>query len=121
MREATGQGGLDSDAAIRLRELERTAAVNKTLFEEFLQKAKISDEQSTLQARDARVVRPAQPGGQSFPDRQGVLMKALLVGFGLGVGGAILMEMLKHGFTTPHAGREIARRPRACLCATDGS
>ncbi|HET8720543.1 MAG TPA: GumC family protein, partial [Nitrospira sp.] len=34
VREATGQGGLDSDAAIRLRELERTAAVNKTLFEE---------------------------------------------------------------------------------------
>ena len=32
MREATGQGGLDSDAAIRLRELERTAAVNKTPF-----------------------------------------------------------------------------------------
>ena len=43
MREATGQGGLDSDAAIRLRELERTAAVNKSLFEEFLQKAKITD------------------------------------------------------------------------------
>ena len=121
MHEATGQGGLDSDAAIRLRELERTAAVNKTLFEEFLQKAKISDEQSTLQARDARVVRPAQPGGQSFPDRQRVLMTALLVGFGLGVGGAILMEMLKHGFTTPQPGREIARRPRPCLCATDGS
>ena len=32
VREATGQGGLDSDAAIRLRELERTAAVNKTSF-----------------------------------------------------------------------------------------
>ena len=70
MREATGQGGLDSDAAIRLRELERTAAVNKSLFEDFLQKAKISDEQSTFQARDARIVMPAQPGGQSFPDSQ---------------------------------------------------
>ena len=32
VREATGQGGLDSDAAIRLRELERTAAVNKNFF-----------------------------------------------------------------------------------------
>ena len=73
----------------------------RRLFEEFLQKAKISDEQSTLQARDARVVRPAQPGGQSFPDRQRVFMTALLLGFGLGVGGAILIEMLKHGFTTP--------------------
>ena len=40
MREATGQGELDNDDAVKLRELERTAAVNKTLFEEFLQKAK---------------------------------------------------------------------------------
>src|SRR5262249_1841329 len=73
MREATGQGGLDSDAAIRLRELERTAAVNKTLFEEFLQKAKISDEKSTFQTRDVRVVVPAQPGFKSFPNSQRIL------------------------------------------------
>ena len=60
MREATGQGGLDNDDAVRLRELERTAAVNKTLFEDFLQKAKITDEQSTFRARDVRVIMPAQ-------------------------------------------------------------
>src|SRR5262249_16717208 len=111
MLEATGQGGLDSDAAIRLRELERTAAVNKTLFEDFLQKAKVSDEQSTLQARDARIVRPAQAGGQSFPDRNSVLMRALMVGIGLGVGGAILIEMLNHGFTTPRQVEELLGVP----------
>ena len=55
MREATGQGGLDSQDAVRLRELERTAAVNKSLFEDFLQKAKVSEEQSTFRARDVRV------------------------------------------------------------------
>jgi uncharacterized protein involved in exopolysaccharide biosynthesis len=43
MREATGQGGLDSDGAIRLRELERNAAVNKSLFDDFLQKAKVTE------------------------------------------------------------------------------
>ena len=68
MREATGQGGLDSEDAVRLRELERTAAVNKSLFEDFLQKAKVSEEQSTFRARDVRVITPAQPGGQSFPN-----------------------------------------------------
>ena len=66
MREATGQGGLDSEAGIHLRELERTAAVNKSLFEDFLQKAKITAEQSTFQARDARIVMPAQPGVAEF-------------------------------------------------------
>ena len=111
VREATGQGGLDSDAAIRLRELERTAAVNKTLFEDFLQKAKISDERSTFQARDARIVLPAQSGGKSFPNNQQVLMTALLFGLALGIGGAFLIEMLNHGFTTPRQVEDLLKLP----------
>ena len=101
MRQATGQGELDNEDAVRLRELERTAAVNKSLFEEFLQKAKITDEQATFRARDVRVIMPAQPGGQSFPNTRRVLLIALFAGLGLGVGGAFAMEMLKAGFTTP--------------------
>jgi polysaccharide biosynthesis transport protein len=100
MREATGQGELDNDDAVKLRELERTAAVNKTLFEEFLQKAKVTDEASTFQARDVRVIMPAQQGGKSFPNTQRALLIALLAGLGLGVGGALVMEKLKSGFTT---------------------
>ena len=111
VREATGQGGLDSEAAIRLRELERTAAVNKTLFEDFLQKAKISDERSTFQARDARIVLPAQPGGKSFPNNQQVWMTALLFGLALGIGGAFLIEMLNHGFTTPRQVEDLLKLP----------
>src|SRR5262249_36897225 len=101
MREATGQGQLDNDDAVRLRELERTAAVNKSLFEDFLQKAKITDEQSTFRANDVRVIMPAQPGGQSFPNSKKILLLALLGGLGLGVGGALAMERLKAGFTAP--------------------
>ncbi len=86
---------------MKLRELERTAAVNKTLFEDFLQKAKITDEQSTFRARDVRVIMPARAGGQSFPDTRKVLLTALLAGLGLGVGGAFAMEMLRAGFTSP--------------------
>ena len=101
MREATGQGELSNDDTVKLRELERTAAVNKTLFEEFLQKAKITDEQATFRARDVRVIRPAQPGGQSYPNSRRVLLIALFAGLGLGVGGAYVIEMLKAGFTSP--------------------
>ena len=111
MREATGQGELDNDDAVRLRELERTAAVNKTLFEDFLQKAKITDEQSTFRARDVRVIMPAQPGGQSFPNTRRVLLMALFAGLGLGVGGAFAMEMLKAGFTTPREVEEALGIP----------
>ena len=84
MDEATGQGTLNNDDTVKLRELERTTAVNKTLFEEFLQKAKITDEQSTFRARDVRVIMPAQTGGQSFPNSRKVLLNALLAGLGLG-------------------------------------
>jgi polysaccharide biosynthesis transport protein len=101
MREATGQGELNNEDSVRLRELERTATVNKSLFEDFLQKAKITDEQSTFRAREVRIIEPAQFGMQTFPNRNRVLMMAMLMGFGIGVGGAFAMELLKAGFTTP--------------------
>src|SRR5262249_20483075 len=67
LREATGQTSIDDTTAIRLRELERTAAVNKSLFEDFLQRAKLTQEQSTFEAREARVITPAlPPGGPSY-------------------------------------------------------
>jgi exopolysaccharide transport family protein len=110
-REATGQGGLDSEAAVRLRELERTAAVNKSLFEDFLQRAKVTDEQSTFRARDARVITPAQFGGQTFPNTQRVLIVAFVIGIGLGFGVAIAMEMLNAGFTTPRQVEELLGIP----------
>ena len=100
MREATGQGGLDYDDSVRLRELERTAAVNKSLFEDFLQKAKIADEHSTFRPREARIIMPAQSGGQTFPNPQCVMMMALVLGLGLGVGGGLALEMLNLGFTS---------------------
>jgi exopolysaccharide transport family protein len=111
MRQATGQGELDNEDAVKLRELDRTAAVNKTLFEEFLQKAKITDEQATFRARDVRVIMPAQPGGQSFPDPRRTFLIALFAGLGLGIGGAMAMEMLKAGFTTPREVEETLGIP----------
>src|SRR5262249_25053497 len=101
MREATGQGGLNYDDSVRLRELERTAAVNKSLFEDVLQKAKITDGQSTFRPRDVRIIMPPQKGGQSFPTPRKTLLTALFIGFGLGVGGALAMEKLNAGFGTP--------------------
>jgi exopolysaccharide transport family protein len=111
MDDATGQGALDNDDTVKLRELERTAAVNKTLFEEFLQKVKITDEQATFRARNVRVIVPAKPGGQSFPDTRKALLTALLAGLGLGVGGAFAMERLRSGFTSPREVEETLGIP----------
>ena len=38
-------------------------------------------------------------------------MMALLVGIGLGVGGAVLIEMLNHGFTTPRQVEDLLGVP----------
>jgi polysaccharide biosynthesis transport protein len=102
MREATGQGGLDNEDAVRLRELERTAAVNKSLFEDFLQKAKVTEEQSTFKSRDSRIITPAQPpDAPSSPRKIRTLILALFAGIALGVGASFTVETLRAGFNTP--------------------
>ena len=112
LREATGQRSVDDTTAIRLRELERTAAVNKSLFEDFLQRAKITQEQSTFEAREARVINPAlPPGAPSYPRKSQYLAINLLIGLLLGVGGAVAKEMLNAGFTTPKQIEEILGLP----------
>jgi succinoglycan biosynthesis transport protein ExoP len=112
MREATGRSSIDDTTAIRLRELERTAAVNKSLFEDFLQRAKITQEQSTFEAQEARVISPAvQPGAPSYPRKGAYLAVTLLLGLLLGVGGAVAKEMLNAGFTTPKQVQEILGLP----------
>lgn len=105
LREASGQSELDASKAITLRELERTAAVNKSLFEDFLQRARITQEQSTFEARDARIITPAiAPGFPSSPKRTQIMATALVIGLIIGIAAAYLKEALSAGFTTP---REI--------------
>jgi exopolysaccharide transport family protein len=112
LNQVTGQSGIDSDAAITLRELERTAAVNKSLFEDFLQRAKLTEEQSTFEAREARVITPALPPGvPSFPQKNRTMMTALAIGLLLGVGGALAKEKLNSGFTTPRQIEDMLELP----------
>jgi polysaccharide biosynthesis transport protein len=112
LKDITGQSGIDSETAITMRELERTAAVNKTLFEDFLQRSKITQEQTTFEAHDARVIAPALPPGEpSSPKKGRVMGVALLLGFVFGVGGAAAMEMLSAGFTTARQVEELLEVP----------
>ena len=55
----SGASGLDNSVGIRLRELERINAANKTLFENFLSQSKVTAAQSTFDIRDLRVISPA--------------------------------------------------------------
>ena len=112
LREATGQTSIDDATAIRLRELERTAAVNKTLFEDFLQRAKITQEQATFEPREVRVITPAlPPGTPSYPRKTFYLSATLLIGLLLGVSGAVAKEMLNTSFTTTQQIEDILGLP----------
>lgn len=101
VREVTGQSDTDNSAVLGLRELEKTAAIDRTLFEDFLQKAKITQEQSTFETREARVLTPALvPGAPSFPVRNRALVLGVLIGLSIGVAAAVLKERLNAGYTT---------------------
>jgi polysaccharide biosynthesis transport protein len=96
-----GEVGLDNATAISLRELERTAAANKSLYEDFLQKSKVVESQSTFEVKEARVISAAlPPGGPSSPKKSQRVMMSLMIGLLLGVGGAFAKEKLNTGFTT---------------------
>ncbi len=112
LKEATGQTGADDKTAVRLRELERTASVNKTLFEEFLQKAKVTDNAASFEVRDARILFAAKtPWAPSYPNTTRVIAMSLLVGLALGLAGAFGMEKLKAGFVTPKEIEDRLRMP----------
>lgn len=112
LKEATGQTGLDASKTIALRELERTAAVNSTLFEDFLQRSRITQEQSTFEARDSRVITPALPPlSPSAPRKGPVLVIAAVIGLVGGVVAAAAVELLHTGFTTPHEVEELLNLP----------
>ena len=106
--QMSGSNGLDNDVGIQLRELERVNSANKSLFESFLSRAKITQEQSTLQEREARLISPATvPSSPSFPRKTMVLSLALVIGTLVGLGGSIALDMLNAGFSSP---REIEEK-----------
>jgi capsular exopolysaccharide synthesis family protein len=112
LRQATGQTNIDDATAIRMRELERTAAVNKTLFEDFLKQAKVTQEQSTFEPQDVRVITPAlPPGSPSYPEMTRSMVVSLFIGLFVGVGGALAKEKLDAGFTTPNQVEDLLGLP----------
>lgn len=112
LREATGQINIDNQTAITLRELQRTAAVDKGRFEDFLQRARITQEQSTFEARQARVIVPASPpGAPSSPKKGQTYTIALVLGLLLGVGAGSAIEKLNTGFTSSRQFEELVGAP----------
>ncbi|HCM83797.1 MAG TPA: hypothetical protein DIS76_04445, partial [Rhodospirillaceae bacterium] len=107
-REAALSGSLNSmenrqdqlgTADVKLRELEREAQANRTLFETFLNRFKQTSSQEDLQTADARLISTANlPTDAVFPKPKVMIPLSIIIGFGLGVMLALLMEYLDRGF-----------------------
>jgi len=100
LRELTGGQNLDEQPIIRLRELERDAQSNRTLYETTLARFKEAEQQTSLQVSESRIVAPAfVPDYPSFPKRKIILLVAVFGGLMLGGAVIALLECLEDGFT----------------------
>lgn len=97
----------NNQAGVRLRELEREAEASRALYEDFLERFKVSNEQDDLAKADARVLTEAGvPGGPASPK----VMINMILGFmfgGAAAGAMVLMAELRENHFSN--GEEIER------------
>jgi succinoglycan biosynthesis transport protein ExoP len=112
LARASGSTGLDNNVGVRLRELERANSANKTLFEEFLSRAKLTREQSSFEEHEAHVISPAtEPEAPSFPKKRLIGALAGLAGLLIGVSGSFVLDMLNPGFKSAREIEEMLDLP----------
>lgn len=88
-------------AEVRLRELEREAQANRTLYETFLGRFKETGEQENIQQSDSRVISLAQtPRAPSFPRVRLIVVGAMLAGLVAGVALVLVIERFDDAFRT---------------------
>jgi succinoglycan biosynthesis transport protein ExoP len=103
--EAKGRSALTSTAEVQLRELEREASADRTLYESFLVRLKQLEEQQHISQADVRVLLPAPvPGAPSSP---GPLIFAFLGFTGSLVLGSMLGFLLEQQDASLRSTREL--------------
>jgi polysaccharide biosynthesis transport protein len=105
LEEAKERSAATSQAGIALRQFEREAEANRSLYEAFLKRLKETEEQLHLVRPDAKVVSPAEiPQVPSFPKPKFMIGIGFTSSVILGVLLAFLRERLDSVF---HTGRQL--------------
>ncbi len=108
----SGVTGGDNETGVQLRELERTNMANKALFENFLNRAKLTQEASAFEEPDARLISPAlEPSSPASPKTKLIVPVAGVAGLILGLGLAAGLDLRRRRVVpdeTPRAGRADA-------------
>jgi succinoglycan biosynthesis transport protein ExoP len=93
--ELKTQFSTSNTEAIELRQLEREAQANRTLYESFLNRFKETQQQESLQTADTRIIAEALPPSfASYPKRSVIVVLAAILSLGLGVVLAFVLEFL---------------------------
>ncbi|WP_237479957.1 GumC family protein [Lichenibacterium dinghuense] len=91
-----------NDDLVRLREREREAASDRSVYETFLNRAKELQQRQSLDTLDARVLTPAVvPSAGSGPSRIGLALGGVVLGGLLGMGGALVREQFDDTVRSP--------------------
>ena len=120
-REASLQKSLDQlqgvstssgQAQVRLRELQREAEANRTLYESYLARSKEASAQETLEMPDSRIVTKASvPIRPSSPKTMLILGLAMMLGLGAGAVLAFLIDYLDGRVKTLEQAEKISGVP----------
>ena len=91
----------NNQSLIRLRELQREAEANRTLYQSFLSRFKETAEQQGIQTSDARVIsRATSPLDPSFPKKSLIVGITIVFSMLLGVGLAFTVDRLDNTIHT---------------------
>lgn len=109
LQKTTGQQG---EVEVQLRQLEREAESNKTLYENFLNRFKQTSAQEDIQQADARLLATARiPSLPSFPQTRRLILMAFAGSALIGLLVAFTAERLDNGFRTGEQLEKLAQIP----------
>lgn len=108
--------GTDNQAEIKLRELQREADANKTLYELFLTRAKETTQESGSERPDARIISPAMlPQIPSFPNIPFFMAVSLLISLLAAIAVAAILDAMDNGVRTGEQIEEIGGGPTLAM------
>ncbi|MGR8934984.1 MAG: GumC family protein [Gammaproteobacteria bacterium] len=101
-----------NQAEVQLRALEREAAANRALFENFLKRFKETSTTEGIQEADARVISKAEiPRGPSYPNTNRLITMSIFGSFVAAIAVVFLLEMFNPGLRSPEQIEVLLKRP----------
>lgn len=114
--QVRGQLAGNSDALVRLRELESEAGAARTVYQAFLERFHQINDQGSLRTTSGQLISAAAvPTKKAWPVLPIALLISVALGLALGIGAGILAEALDEGFRTPE---EVERKVGAAVLSS---